>query len=1391
MSQIQGAGGQPQKQPKYASIYTGRVFNGLYTNRSPLRGSLPSMYEQFYKLSYGDVMIAGSNVEVSNRLTLIRRPGNSLFTSSTYSNVQAFFEFIVNKASEDAFGITLEEIFTMIATPGTLYAENNGVSQEVFTDPAATGQTYLQAIGNELYFSNGIDNKKWLQSLITWAPNFKLEGSLGTSGAYPFFSTYLLTGATSPTSNTQQIQQFVGVACAEITHVAVAGGVVTITISTSSVPTNASGVTFPVIPAVAVNPSFQLWGLSTATWLNGVIITATNATTITIGTTTTITANFTAPAGETTYPTTADTGWVQQIGFTSVVAETGTTVPNWGTNAVANTNVLWGAPVANGGNFLLDGNLLWVNRGSTVENWGIVAPDNAVTTSETNSTFTKWSAGTFYSVTGLIYNPVNSKWYWIKTPGTTGTTFGTGTAVFEELATQPSAWVGHTAYNDGEYAGSYPWAPGTVTIDNVVYQVGQFLPNNYAYDDTTVPYNEPALVVQTAGGVPCLFMAQRNTNQTSGSPSTAVPLSTTYGGSLSGQTGRWIGAAVENEGWAAALFNRCGFTNTGGMINLKYGGGPGLPLDYTAGTPVSPNACTSGLTSLLWNFTANNSPMNLQTVNPAGEITGSTVPFPTMPGDQYEFLQWGKVRIPEGGMNVTFTITAADACYFGADPASGATFVSGTSTVYQAEPGSVAPTSPSFGGQTQTPWMGYTILGGWNGPNNAQTMTITVNFPTAGVWGMEWCFGKNNNYGTGDFFQQIMTVSANASTNGGGLIVPESAATQPWFESTATLPVFQGFSTAPAANNTYPITIENSANTVTGRFGYPSTGNQGTTLEWLNLGPVSAFTWASGTSWNVTAGEVSIIADGDEFFPYEPGLSGVTEPTFNGGLYSITPDIPPLQWINEGTIPPITPATGAILATSTQGWLYWIALVNTLDNTVSNLSPVSIGTGPVNGNVTIPAGSGLILADIDPQADYVAIFRSTDGGSIPLLNPGLGNTYWTLPLTTYLQDGFVDSTSDADLDELITGAQAGENTPPLPGVGTLTYHLGRIFYSIGNTLFYTTGASSVAGNGTGANPSNYDTLPSQIIRLVPTAIGLLVFTLSGTYIVAGNGTANSPLLPAVPYLTGIGLANYNALDINGSLIGFFTTDKQFLIMDPSSGVSYAGYPIGDQFRQNTGQPGTSWNTKTVYVAWYTFGEDQGWFVGDGQFGWYKLINTPSPESGMCWSPFATIQGGAGAIASVQTSPGVHSLLIASPTGVIMERNLNATTDVVSLSNGSVPYPAYAVFGSYILAVPGQVAKVGFITTDSVNVGSPMIIGLLIDEALPYFKGSFDILKNWTYDPPCLKPSKSILSQRFYLAENEEDAAYCRHLQLMCQWPAEAAQNELQSFTLWGAYEIEQ
>jgi len=83
------------------------------------------------------------------------------------------------------------------------------------------------------------------------------------------------------------------------------------------------------------------------------------------------------------------------------------------------------------------------------------------------------------------------------------------------------------------------------------------------------------------------------------------------------------------------------------------------------------------------------------------------------------------------------------------------------------------------------------------------------------------------------------------------------------------------------------------------------------------------------------------------------------------------------------------------------------------------------------------------------------------------------------------------------------------------------------------------------------------------------------------------------------------------------------------------------------------------------------------------------------------------------------------------------------------------------------------------------------IGLLIDEALPYFTGSFDMIKKWVNDPPGLKPSKSLFSQRFYLSEDEDEAAYCRHMQLMVSWPAENTQSELVGFTVFGCYEIEQ
>jgi hypothetical protein len=504
---------------------------------------------------------------------------------------------------------------------------------------------------------------------------------------------------------------------------------------------------------------------------------------------------------------------------------------------------------------------------------------------------------------------------------------------------------------------------------------------------------------------------------------------------------------------------------------------------------------------------------------------------------------------------------------------------------------------------------------------------------------------------------------------------------------------------------------------------------------------------------------------------------------------------------------------GTLTALGPQGFVYGIALVNTLDNTVSNLGPTNeingVGIEIIGGKIYFAAGAGLNVNSIDPQADYVAIFRTTANGSIELLVPSNGNTIYTVPLVQYLNYGYLDSTQDTSLDILIQGATAQQNTPPLPGAINLAYFFNRIWYSIGNTVYCTTGPLDPSGNGiNGTAPGNTETTLSRVIKLVPSSIGMLVFTLSDVYVIPVN---NGVIGTGQIYVPGMGLSSYNALDVCGTLIGLFTTDHQFVLFTPAVGVDHIGNPIANLLRLEINEPGEDWNPATAYVAWYVNGEDIGWFLADGTFGWYRLVSTPAPEKGEAWSPFATINPfttygyagqGCGAIKSVEVYPGDHRLLIGPALfggtdgyGSILYRDLDASTDGGEgdynggyLLNGTT-YPAYGVFGSYVCAHPGQVAMINFITTDQVNVGSPCILGVIFDEALPYYEGSFDILKNWVTDPPNLPESESILGQRFYMSEagDRDTAAMCRHMQILIQWPAEAALNELQSFTIFGSF----
>src|SRR5271166_2819645 len=1391
MSQLAANGGQPQKAPRYAPIYQGRFFNGINTNRSPLRAASAShIAEKFYSDNSGDAMIAGSNIEVSNRLTLVRRPGNPIFDQThQYNDPDAFDEFRVNKAQSDVFGTTLESIFTMVDESGNqnLYSLDQAFNRGgdigyyyglKFQKASGAGQSFMQAVGNSLYFANGVQNKKWLTSLFVRnsvdSDNTYLAGADGLGGTYPV-GTYLIDPATG------NIQEFIGVSIGRVSSVTVSDNVITLTVGTLTVP--------PSTPAnIPIGTSFQLWGFTATnnTWLNGATITLTAP--YTYGVSMALVADL-----EHHNYTAAESGqsFIIQAGTTPYIAKTGGSVPTWGTTLPSASNLFMGSLTE-------DGNTVWINRGvnygdgeqPSVMNWGIKAPTIAPSYEATGSAIS-WQKGTYYSPASVYIDPTHGNLWQITTAGVTG-------------ATQPSWPSGPThqqkvvilsAYADGTniYFTTSTQLPALASGDTVVLQNMCALGTNIGGQPTLPNLNGVSLTVSATGLTTTEFQAPYTTN-TFGSSGTPIQ---EYGQALKTNTATTVadGAAVwtciqlaASLTWTAHThynvgdflvanssifqlgpqvqpFVRGSITTQAWPKNHAFAGA--FDKSYPAGTGSITLPTVAGLH---WVGDASGLPQNTQmfAINGAGEVGSST--------DSGQFENWEaaiycSIFIPAPGTYV-FTLAHDDGAYFSFDTSTGATLLSGT--------GHNIP--PSFGTTGTTAVKGYTGCVG-NNVSNANTDSAQWSFPSAGVYEVEidWCNWQGQSC---MIFSCPGPATMYTITTGGqdvGIGINESG---------TNAPTFPAFTTTGANYNLTSGLIEWGASVV-------EVQNGAQQYTWNNLGPVSDYVWTASTFYTLP-GTLIIDSNGNQQAPYETGISGATAPAWQSTVGAITKDNPNLQWICEGSVPAQTQTGNTITALSQQGWLYWIALVNTLDQTVSNVGPVSLPTGPIDkGQVTFAPGSGLPtnLADIDPQADYVAIFRSTDGFSTPLLIPGFVNSPYTVPLTQYLRNGYVDEVPDAELNNLEQGAQAGENTPPAIGAKNLTYHLSRIWYSIGDTVYYTTGPLAPIGNGTdGTAPGNFATCSSQIRRLVPTAIGMLVFTVSDIYIIAGNGTATSPILPAIPYLTGIGLANYNALDINGGLIGFFTTDKQFVIFDPSAGLSYVGFNIGDQFRLNNGLPGTSWNPSLVYVSWYTNGEDQAWFVGDGVNGWYKCIATPAPEQGsVAWSPFATIVGGAGAIKSVETAPGVHNLLVGQTTSTsnLLYRSLSATTDNgTTHSNGSA-YSAYGVIGSIVLAQPGQIAKIAFITTDSVNVGSPLILGVILDEALPYYTGSFDILKDWKTDPTNMPQSTSILSQRFYLAENTEDSAYCKHLQILCQWPPEAAMNELVAITVFGCYEIEQ
>jgi hypothetical protein len=164
VNQFTAAGAAPGKPNRYAALLTSRFFSGLWTVRSPLRdGATPFLYES-YNIRRNDTLIDGLNTEITNRLTLARRPGLSVYNNQTFPAINSFYSF-------HTFSET--NTIRVIADTASAVYDATGPSTKLLllNKDTGAGQTYFQSVGNTLFFGDGVDLKKWVRSSKTWQAN--------------------------------------------------------------------------------------------------------------------------------------------------------------------------------------------------------------------------------------------------------------------------------------------------------------------------------------------------------------------------------------------------------------------------------------------------------------------------------------------------------------------------------------------------------------------------------------------------------------------------------------------------------------------------------------------------------------------------------------------------------------------------------------------------------------------------------------------------------------------------------------------------------------------------------------------------------------------------------------------------------------------------------------------------------------------------------------------------------------------------------------------------------------------------------------------------------------------------------------------------------------------
>lgn len=999
------------------------------------------------------------------------------------------------------------------------------------------------------------------------------------------------------------------------------------------------------------------------------------------------------------------------------------------------------------GGITQDGGQQWINKGSSVTKWGITAPVNAPSVSQQAlpQTYPAWSRNTYYSTCYLIYHGAN------LIEEVTG--FGnTG-------STEP-IW-NDTTVGDTTSDGSVTWT--------------------YRGDGTYAPggtYAAGALIIHAdAGGTLYFFKCV-----TAGIAGASTVFTSTLGAPVQDGSVVWQNVGIAQQ-WSSITSS----TVTGGfgLIPLDGGGSliVGMGQNAANGTPIALPTGYNTSNMVAWS-TAGTGFSGTSAVTAgvfqssvAGGVLNSSFQkdntgggFAFAASSNWAAAAWSADATPTlttvGSFQVLTFKTAA-----GAELA----IIAGSLAN-----GALAPIPSGFAaanflyttGMSGTTPVNHVLQGVSFCRLNAATLAAENLYDDNS--GNTWS-GTQNVFGI--FWKAGQGVTTASVTNGNAILIPVAGGNN--------LAIVAALNLAHGSSFGLPTGFSAATAQVTcGAAGFTTSGgnhSHGWDCTTTGLTSNGVYRDGSGNTWNMTENCFAIasvltttavaqpqtIIDDDGFRQtiIKSGVSGASKPAWNEAEGATTTD--------NGAI---WQDTGSQSLATTGTYQYAYSFKSSVFKGVSTASPRSLKITFQVGNFGIITGDG----PDDPQDDTIVIWRTNVGGSDLVRRaeiPAILGQKWT----------FNDQGGDETLDNFIVAPENGANDPPPAGLIALAYHGRRIWGYVGNVVQYATGPDVTAGNGNEAwSPSLAFPLPDAGARLVPITLnngGLLCFTASDVYCIFGTGTASNPYFDRV-YAAGIGLLNYDALDVIGATIHLFTTARKQVSMDPSAGYTETGFPIGDQFKTvTTGTvKGKLYNPATAYVTWLEQESgDTALFVADGQVGWFRYAPISAPDRGFVWSPRAEIEGGTSAVQAVEILPGLRSLLIGPLlSGPILMRDQATNSD-----NGVVYSDCFVDIGSIQLAQPGSVAEVAFVTLDSEAVGTPPICGILFDETRETDNVKFDMLEKTANDPPDLEASETLFMDRFSTMQNGVPIL-CRHMQLRVQWEDEDAPSELVQHTIYGA-----